>query len=108
LIKRLWLSLRGWWDRKTPPRLNLYCENCGERLTNRHFCRACGASDESGWAPPDLAEDDDDDFDYDEFVQREFGRKSGRPRNVAATTWGTILIVLVVIGLLLTQFGGLL
>jgi hypothetical protein len=53
-----------------------------------------------------MSEDDEDDFDYDDFVRREFGRRQGRPRNVAATVWGTILILLLVIGMLLAQFAG--
>lgn len=107
LFHKLWTVIRGWLDWKAKPhQLNMYCSNCGERLTARHFCRACGASEESGWGSPNLSEDDEDDFDYDDFVQREFGRKSPRPKNIATTTWGTLIIILFVIGMLLAQFGG--
>jgi ribosomal protein L32 len=101
----LWLKKRLGWTTDSRP-LHLTCANCGERLTSRHFCRACGASEESGWAAPEMSEDGEDDFDYDDFVRREFGRRQGRPRNVAATVWGTILILLLVIGMLLAQFAG--
>ncbi len=53
------------------------CPNCGADVApNAEFCRECGASDESGWndevEEPTQGYDEDDDFDYDEFVRREF------------------------------------
>lgn len=108
---KIWSAIRqavGWalgWG--TPQRpLNLSCGNCGERLYHRDFCRACGASQESGWAAPDHGEDSDDDFDYDDFVRREFGDGRSKQQGLAATAWGTLLIVLLVIGMLMAQFGG--
>lgn len=105
--RKWWAKIARWygWDTKAPPR-HLHCSNCGERLQQAHYCRACGASEESGWAEPDHGLDGEDDFDYDDFVKREFGTGPGKPENVAATTWGTLLIILVVLGLLLAQFGG--
>jgi hypothetical protein len=108
MIQLWWRKIRralGWESSARP--LNLYCANCGERLTQRHFCRACGASEESGWAAPDWSEDsEDEDFDYDDFVRREFGDGRSRSQGLAATAWGTLIIVLLVVGLLLAQFGG--
>ena len=49
------------------------CSHCGEPLKpSATFCRACGSSDESGWNETEegFAEEE---FDYDEFVAREFG-----------------------------------
>jgi len=39
------------------------------------FCPQCGSSEESGWAWEDdapLDEELEDDFDYDDFLRREF------------------------------------
>jgi ribosomal protein L40E len=56
------------------------CPCCGARLAvDAKFCRECGADAEVGWDPEGLDsgpsggyQDDDDDFDYDEFIAREF------------------------------------
>jgi len=64
------------------------CPNCGADVTRgASFCRACGATDESGWnADDDFAAEsmsggygDDPDFDYDEFLAREFPGQASRP-----------------------------
>ena len=62
------------------------CPHCGERLAaGAKFCRHCGADAEMGWGPEGLDGDptggyEDDDFDYDEFIAREFPtRPSHRP-----------------------------
>ena len=55
-----------------------------------------------------MGEESDDDFDYDDFVRREFGDGRSKQQGVAATTWGTIIIVLLVVGMLMLQFAGLL
>jgi len=52
------------------------CPHCGEDVSTRaKMCRACGASDDCGWND-DFADgyagEDDDGFDYDDFVAREF------------------------------------
>ena len=50
------------------------CPHCGEPVPlNASMCRNCGSSDEYGWNESDaIADLGDDDFDYDEFVAREF------------------------------------
>lgn len=56
------------------------CPACGEWVPRKaHACDCCGACEKSGWKAdaevydgldlPDEAED----FDYDEFIEREFG-----------------------------------
>ncbi|MCH2200331.1 MAG: zinc ribbon domain-containing protein [Fuerstiella sp.] len=88
------------------------CPHCGEELpagTNR--CRHCGASDECGWqefggelAVGGYAEDDvfdDDGFDYDAFVDREFGNGEGSATERTKEFWVRLVILTVVISLLL-------
>jgi uncharacterized membrane protein YvbJ len=76
------------------------CPNCGADVPrNAKACPECGACEETGWAEDshtaglDLPEDS---FDYNEFVQREFGPKKRLPRGIS-WLWWTVSIVLVVL-----------
>mgnify|MGYP001172082579 CR=1 FL=1 len=55
------------------------CPNCGATLAkNADACPECGADEETGWNEDAYWQDlgvTDDEFDYDEFVEREFGEK---------------------------------
>lgn len=68
-------------------------------------CRRCGASDEYDWGETDgqYAVDGygDDDFDYDEFVEREFGDGQRPPAEHKNDFWMRIVILAVVAALLL-------
>jgi hypothetical protein len=71
------------------------------------FCRQCGADAEVGWGPDGLDShptggyQDDDDFDYDEFIAREFPEQAGpQPgRSLRRILW--TLVVLCVCGALI-------
>ena len=62
-------------------------------------CPECGADHNSGWrqdaATYDALDLPDDNFDYDEFVQREFGpaQKSG----IKTLWWVTAIVVLLLL-----------
>ena len=81
------------------------CPHCGAELaTTATFCRECGSSSDSGWSDEtvdDYVEEgfggdayfEDDEFDYDEYVQREFPDATDTPINVSV---GKLLIGVIV------------
>jgi hypothetical protein len=60
---------------KTPD----YCSNCGADLPrNAKVCPECGADEKTGWSDEaDIGGLDlpDEEFNYDKFVENEFGEK---------------------------------
>ncbi len=74
------------------------CPNCGAEVPKRaKACPECGADEATGWSEDasygglDLP---DDSFNYDEFVEREFGGKQVKPHRVK-WLWCVVAIVLV-------------
>lgn len=54
-----------------------FCDHCGADIPpNAAACPECGADEHSGWANHDHQGLDlpYEDFDYDEFISREFGK----------------------------------
>ena len=106
-IRPLALRVRGF----TPPLRRLYsemarpkletpqvCPVCGEDVPRGSLaCPACGADHNSGWRADADAHDaldlPDDDFDYDEFVRREFS-PGAKPAGIKAVWWITAIILL--------------
>lgn len=90
------------------------CPACGEWVPRGAVaCNDCGACAQSGWKENsevydgvDLP-DDEDDFDYDEFVSREFGSaKPGRGMN-RELFWrwvAAIVLAAMVLGYLVAAF----
>lgn len=77
---------------------------CGEEVPrNALACRECGADHNSGWrleaGTYDALGESEDEFDYDEFVQNEFGN-SVKPRGIRTIWWITAVVVLVALSLL--------
>jgi hypothetical protein len=71
-----------------PPEI---CPNCGAEVPPKaQGCPECGADEKTGWSEEarasglDLPEEN---FDYDDFVKREFGDKSPVPRGVHWFWW---------------------
>jgi hypothetical protein len=67
------------------------CPHCGAGVPPKaKACPACGADEQTGWsaaareATPDLP---DDDFDYDDFVRREFEGATAGPRGIHWFWW---------------------
>jgi hypothetical protein len=73
------------------------CPVCGEDVPrNAVACPECGADHKSGWrddAPTYDGVDLPDEFNYEEFVQSEFGDEP-RPRGISTLWWITALLVL--------------
>ena len=77
------------------------CPTCGKRmLTTAKVCRHCGQApsvdsqthmtlDSGGY------DDSEDDFDYDEFLEEEFGSNLARPRRVKVWVWLTAWLLIV-------------
>ncbi|MCL4203160.1 MAG: zinc-ribbon domain-containing protein [Pirellulaceae bacterium] len=75
------------------------CPNCGADVPeDADFCRACGASADSGWEDAEWAEgeEDEDDFDYDDYLRREFpehAEPDTRPQPGRALTVAIVLLL---------------
>ncbi|MGC1479903.1 MAG: zinc ribbon domain-containing protein [Chthoniobacterales bacterium] len=87
--------------RPSPPEV---CPVCGEDVPRRALaCPECGADERSGWREDadEVGADlglDDDEFDYDEFVQREFGGGT-KPKGISPVWWVTAIVLLVAFAL---------
>jgi uncharacterized membrane protein YvbJ len=74
------------------------CPNCGADLEpTATVCPECGSDESTGWAEDayaaglDLPEDD---FNYNEFIEKEFGSKPGKaPRRMPWIWWATALVL---------------
>ncbi len=95
--------------RRRERREHFICPCCGAEVpAGAVFCRQCGASDESGWGEDDSPDGwspaeygSDDDFDYDEFVRREFPEQADAESKRRLRQWAlAVLVAIVVIALL--------
>ena len=81
------------------------CPNCGADVPrNARACPECGSCEETGWGEASGTEGlglPDEEFNYDDFVEREFGEKEPKPRGIAWFWW---LVALVLLGLFLLAF----
>lgn len=75
------------------------CPVCGEDVpAGARSCPECGACDKSGWSEDARSDgldlpDDAEDFDYDKFLEEEFG-KGPRARRGSRLWWIVALVVL--------------
>ena len=76
------------------------CPHCGADVpANAKVCPACGSDETTGWsqeAATDGLDLPQDDFNYDTFVQQEFGAKSPVPQGVHWFWWAIAVVVLAV------------
>jgi hypothetical protein len=86
------------------PRTPDVCPVCSHDVPRGALaCPECGADHQSGWREDaenyDALDLPGDDFDYDEFVQKEFGpssRPSLKPEGMKTIWWITAIVILVV------------
>lgn len=82
------------------PRTPQVCPVCGEDVPPKALaCPECGADHNTGWKPGALDQDGldlpDNDFDYDKFIENEFGSSpSLKPIGIRPLWWITAIIVL--------------
>ena len=78
------------------------CPNCGAEVPRRALaCPQCGADEQTGWsdrATGQRLDLPDDEFNYDEFVQGEFGEQRESRTKTKGVGW---LWWLVAVGLVL-------
>ena len=83
-----------------PPEI---CPSCGAEVPRKaKACPECGADETTGWSEESGSEHlglPDENFNYDEFVSREFGSKSPKPAKVRWFWW--VIGVLVLAGMIL-------
>jgi len=79
------------------------CPNCGAEVPpHAKACPECGSDEQTGWSEAagyDHLDLPDEDFDYGDFVKREFGNEKPIPRGVSWFWW--LLAVALAVGLLL-------
>ena len=79
--------------------LTFTCPVCGGEVPRRaKACPDCGACEKSGWSQDPYLDGlnlPDDEFDYDNFTRREFGRGSPKKTKVQWFWWAVTVLVLV-------------
>ena len=82
----------------THPKTPEVCAVCGEDVPREALaCPECGADHNSGWREDtyDAVDLPDEDFNYDEFVNREFG-SSPKPSGIKTVWWITAIFLIAV------------
>ena len=81
------------------------CPVCGEEVPQGALaCPECGADERSGWREEavDGLDLPDEDFDYGEFVQKEFGREV-KPEGIAWAWWAAAVAALLAFAAMLLR-----
>ncbi len=73
------------------------CPNCGADVPRRaKACPECGSDESTGWSDSAAAQSlgvADDDFDYKEFAEREFGQPRRSPMKIF---WSLVAVGLLI------------
>ena len=76
------------------------CPNCGADVPPRaKACPECGSDDKTGWSEEAATTGlnlPDDNFNYDEFVAREFDQEKAKPHGIHWFWWVIAIVVLAV------------
>ncbi|EEF61360.1 zinc ribbon domain-containing protein [Pedosphaera parvula] len=77
------------------------CPNCGAEVPpNAKACPGCGSCAETGWSGEAHASGlglPDDNFDYDDYLEREFGKSKPVPRGMSRFWWVIAVLILALI-----------
>jgi uncharacterized membrane protein YvbJ len=75
------------------------CPNCGSEVPrNARACPECGSDEQTGWSEEAKSTDlglPDEDFNYDKFVEQEFGSKKPVPRGIHWFWWVIALVLII-------------
>jgi hypothetical protein len=67
------------------------CPNCGAEVPPQaRACPGCGADEQTGWSEEAQSADlalPDEEFKYEDFVEREFGSNKPVPRGIRRVWW---------------------
>lgn len=76
------------------------CPNCGADLPrNAKVCPECGSDEKTGWSDEAYASAlnlPDDDFNYEKFVENEFGKKKKMIPNNLHWFWWLVAVLTVI------------
>jgi hypothetical protein len=77
------------------------CPNCGAEVpVEAKACPGCGADDQTGWSEQaryDSLDLPDNNFDYEDFVKKEFGPSRAVPHGIRWFWW--VMAILLAAGL---------
>ena len=85
------------------------CPNCGALIEDERAlsCPQCGADESTGWGDDATAQTlglPDADFDYDEYVEREFGTEERNPVKTKGIPWWAWALTLLLVFLLIRTY----
>lgn len=76
------------------------CPNCGADVPRAaRSCPECGSDENTGWSGESAFEGPDSgDFNYDRFIEREFGGDSHVPHGIHRFWWGVAILLVISLG----------
>ncbi len=78
-----------------------HCPHCGAALPHgARVCPECGSDETTGWSPEASAGNlglPDEEFDYDRFVNEEFGASRFKPHGLRWFWWAVALFLILLL-----------
>lgn len=75
-----------------------FCPHCGAGLPAKaRACPECGSCEKTGWSENASSQSldlPDENFDYEDFVNREFNKPEPRPPGIARFWWAVAILLL--------------